>query len=114
MDFVQTQRRLPQDSFRIVRQHSAPCKADEILREAEFFPHRPPQTIVQTLQLRTQFLLIRSNQLSGGTRSRGPHIRDEVRNREINLVSHRRNNRNGTVRDRPCHTLFVEVPEIFQ
>jgi len=58
------------------------------------------------------FSPVGSQQFRSGTRRRCPEIRHEIRDRKINLMSHRADNRNQRFRHGPRHNLFVKFPEI--
>src|SRR5438132_14402972 len=66
------------------------------------------------LHLHADLALRANHDLRRGRRSWRADIGDQVADGEVRLVSHSRNRGNGACRDRPCHDLLVERPQILQ
>ena len=66
------------------------------------------------LQPANQLRRIRREQFRRRARRRSAHVGREVRDREINLVPHRRNHRQLHRRDRARDDFFVEAPQILE
>src|SRR5688500_4091619 len=61
-----------------------------------------------------QFVLILRCKLGSSGWRWGPEIGNEVSDRHVDLMANGANDRNGRCEDGPCHSFFVEAPEIFE
>src|SRR5262249_30193168 len=71
------------------------------------------QSCSQLLDTFKQLLFRPNDDLRGRTWCRGAEIRDEIRDRKIDLVTHCRDHRLLRADDCPSHPLLVEWPKIF-
>ena len=60
------------------------------------------------------FFRIRHDQLGGFARRQGANVGNQIGQRDVDFMSHRRNDRNARSGDGPQDDLFVECPQIFQ
>ncbi len=87
---------------------------ERLRRFAQEMPQRAGKAVAEIQQRPAQLREIWRRDLGRGARCWRPEIRHEIRDRKINLMPHRRDDRDFRSRDRAGYDLLVEAPEILQ